>query len=71
MTARGAGRVVVPDPAQPPLGLVLTCGAPGCGHRFTPSAWAFTGGRLRCPRCSGWCFTGELAEPDPAGGERR
>lgn len=60
--------VVIPSPAQPPLGLVLTCGSAACRHTFEPDPLAFAARRLCCPRCGGGSFAAELGEPSPAGG---
>ncbi|HEU0087680.1 MAG TPA: hypothetical protein VFQ77_08520 [Pseudonocardiaceae bacterium] len=57
-------RVVIPDPAAPPLRLVLTCGSRRCGQTFEPDPVAFAVGELGCPRCSGWVFTAEVIDPD-------
>lgn len=58
-------RTVIPPPAEPALALVLTCGSPACQHTFEPDPAAFTAARLSCPRCGGWAFAAELAEPGP------
>ena len=64
----GSG-VVIPSPAEPPLGLVLTCGSNVCRHAFEPHPLAFAGGSLACPRCGDWTFRAELVEPATTGGE--
>ncbi|MGH3991047.1 MAG: hypothetical protein ACRDSN_01125 [Pseudonocardiaceae bacterium] len=60
-------RVVIPPPAQPPLGLVLTCGSRACRYTFEPDPVAFAAGSLACPSCGGWVFGAELVEPVTAG----
>jgi hypothetical protein len=61
-------RVVVPDPAAPPLQLVLTCGSAACQHTFEPDPVAFATHRLGCPSCGGWTFHAELVEPTTTAG---
>lgn len=68
MSAPGSGRVVIPSPAQPSLGLVLTCGSNTCRRTFEPDPVAFAAGSLACPSCGGWTFRAELVEPGTAGG---
>ena len=65
-------RELTPSAAEPPLQVVLTCGDRECQHTFEPDLVAFATGRLACPRCGGWTFHAELADPEaPApGGER-
>ena len=64
--------LLIPSPAEPPLQVVLTCGSADCRHTFEPDPIAFATARLACPRCGGWTFHAELAEPTtPApGGDR-
>lgn len=63
-----------PDPVcsrELPLQLVLTCGSSACQHTFEPDPVAFTAARLACPRCGGWTFAAELAEPASAAVSRK
>ncbi|MGH3795634.1 MAG: hypothetical protein ACRDSP_12160 [Pseudonocardiaceae bacterium] len=66
------GRQLIPPPAEPPLQVVLTCGNADCQHTFEPDLHDFATAQLACPRCGGWAFRAELAEPTtPAlGGDR-
>jgi len=51
----------MPTPIEQPGRVVLGC--TGCEHVYEPDLDAWVRADTGCPRCGGWTFIAELAEP--------